>query len=83
MTDTTSVQEEMSRTEVAEYLRRLAQEFANEDDSEVAVKVGNKEVVLHPTQTLSCGTEVSERSSLLGSNSEEVTLTLEWSPSSE
>lgn len=83
MTDTTSFQSEMSRTEVAEYLRKLAVEVADDDDSKMAVPVGNKEVVLHPTQTISCSTEVNERSSMLGSSKEEVSVTLTWSPQSE
>lgn len=82
MSDTTEFEAELSRNEVAEYLRTLADEFVDEE-SPLSVPVGNKEVTLQPSPTVSCETTVTERSRLIGKDSEEVTVTMSWAPDTD
>lgn len=82
MSDTTEFESELSRNEVAEYLREIADEFVYEE-SPMTVPVGNKEVTLRPPSTISCETTVTERSSLIGNDREEVTITLSWAPDTD
>lgn len=82
MSDTTEFESELTRDEVAEYFRELADEFVGEE-TPMTVPVGNKEVTLQPTPTVSCETTVTERSPLVGTDREEVVLTLSWSPNSD
>ncbi|UPM42039.1 amphi-Trp domain-containing protein [Halocatena salina] len=82
MSETTEFEAELSRREVAEYLRDLADEFVDEE-APMTVPVGNKEVTLRPSPTVSCETTVTERSPMIGTDKEEVVVTLSWSPPSE
>ncbi|RRJ28413.1 amphi-Trp domain-containing protein [Halocatena pleomorpha] len=82
MSETTDFESELSRSEVAEYLHELANEFVDEE-APMTVPVGNKEVTLHPSPTVSCETSVTERSPMLGTDKEEVVVSLSWSPSNE
>lgn len=82
MSDTTEFESEMSRNDVAEYLRELADEFVGEE-SPMTVPVGNKEITLQPSPTVSCETTVTERSPLVGTDREQLTMTVSWSPTND
>ena len=67
----------LSRDEVAENLEQLAQEVR---DGSGNIRVGNKTVELSPAEEVSYEIGVNERTSLLRSNRETVTVKLEWKP---
>ena len=76
MADKTVHESELDRASVAESLRSLADEF--EAGKDVHVRVGNKSVRLQPPETISYEISVHEISSLIRTNRETVTLTLDW-----
>jgi amphi-Trp domain-containing protein len=78
MADRTSADSTMSREELAVYLRDLADELDAEGDANVPV--GNKTVMLHPGHEIDCDVTVEERSPMLGSESEAITVEMSWSP---
>lgn len=81
MAETTEFEEEMSREEIANYLRSIAEEF---DHGEAAsVRIGNKQVQLQPANSVSCRGKVTERSRLIGSDREELDLTISWTPTKD
>lgn len=82
MADTTSHETEMSREEIASYLRSIASELEG-DSSPVRIPIGNKEVSLSPSGPIAAETTVVERSRRLRKDSEELTLAFKWSPSGE
>lgn len=69
----------MQRTELAAYLRAMADEF-DRDSNEIAVQVGNKSVSLRPPETVGVDVEVVERSMMLRGDHESVKIELEWKP---
>lgn len=77
MADRTQASETLTRSELAAYLRSLADEFESGDE-EVGIDVGNKRVTLNPPEEVSCDVEVVERSSVLRGSKETVELELSW-----
>ena len=67
----------LSRDEVAENLEQLAEEIRNGTGN---FRVGNKTVELTPSEQVTYEIGVHERTSLLRSNRETVTVKLEWKP---
>lgn len=78
MVDNTVDSEELQREEVAERLRELAD--ALDGDGDAQVRVGNKNVTLHPASPMGYEIGVSERSSVLRGSREGVTVKLDWKP---
>ena len=76
MAETTTYGDDVSRQEAAELLEELAREFHG--DGPAGVRVGNKHITLHPREVLEYAIEVEERSPMLSSQRQEVTITLEW-----
>ncbi|MFD1513811.1 amphi-Trp domain-containing protein [Halomarina rubra] len=76
MAETTRHTSETTRGELAAYLRAIAEEF--EQDGEVMVNVGNKQVKLRPAPTVECTVAVEERSPLLGGDTERLTIDVDW-----
>lgn len=79
MADRTQATETVRRSEIAAYLRGLADEFERESE-EIAVEVGNKSVILHPPEEVQFDIEVVERSSVLRGNRETIDVELNWKP---
>ncbi len=79
MADTTRFKDDLSRGDVARYLRDIAAEF-DDESSPMRVTVGNKEVTLQPSPTIDCETEITERSRMIGKDNQTITLTLSWAP---
>jgi amphi-Trp domain-containing protein len=67
---------DISRTDVAEKLRMLADEFAGDGD----IEVDNKTVTFHPPAQLTYALETSERDGLVRSDKETLDLALSWEP---
>ncbi|PSP73537.1 amphi-Trp domain-containing protein [Halobacteriales archaeon QS_3_64_16] len=78
MADQTSDSSTMSRDELGEYLRDLAEELEGEGEANVAV--GNKTVTLNPGAEIDCDVEVDERSPMVGSDVEEIVVDMSWQP---
>lgn len=66
----------LDRAAVADSLRALADEFETED--RVSVRVGNKAVRLHPPAEVDYEVSVRETSSILRSDRETITVTIDW-----
>lgn len=79
MADRTTAEQELTRSELAAYLRGLAEEFEREAD-DIAVDVGNKTVSLSPPEMVDCNVEVVERSSVLRGQRESIDIELRWKP---
>lgn len=79
MAQTTEFDDEMSREEAADYLRSVADELDREDGA--SVQLGNKRVEVRPPESIRCKGKLTERSRLLGSDREELTVTLSWKAS--
>ena len=78
MADKTVDAEELSREEVAERFRELAD--ALDGDGEAQVRVGNKNVTLNPASSIAYEIGVRERSSVLRGSRESITVKLDWKP---
>ena len=78
MAQKTGTETSMSRERLGEYLQDLGEQLAGED--EVTVRIENRNVTLRPSDSVSVEVEVTERSSLLRSNREKVSLDLSWKP---
>lgn len=76
MAERTSDTQDVSRAEAAELLQELASELRG--DGHADVRVGNKVLTLSPASALEYAIKVEERSPMLGSAHEEITVTLEW-----
>lgn len=76
MGETTTYGDDISRQEAAELLEELARELHGNGTADV--RVGNKHVTLQPREVLEYAIEVEERSPMLSSQRQEVTVTLEW-----
>ncbi|MFA9425953.1 amphi-Trp domain-containing protein [Natronorubrum sp. A-ect3] len=79
MTERTTADEKLPRSELAAYLEALASEF-DEDDDEIHVDVGNKTVTLSPPEAVDFSIDVVERSSLLRGSRETIAIELSWRP---
>ncbi|WP_227380793.1 amphi-Trp domain-containing protein [Haladaptatus halobius] len=78
MAEKTADSEEVSREEVADRLQALAHELREEDAAEI--QVGNKTVELTPASTITYDIAIEERSPMIGSDTEAITLDLTWNP---
>lgn len=79
MADKTESKGELTRSEFADYLRELADEF--DRGGEVGVRIGNKSVTLHPPDSFTHETAVVERSSILRGNKESLEIEAKWKTS--
>lgn len=82
MAEKTLDEQRLSRSDVAEQLRTLADELDDEDGEggEISVPVGNKRVRLSPPETIGYEIGVREGSSVLRGDRETVTVKLDWRP---
>ena len=78
MADRTSDDNEITREEFASNLRVIADAF--EDDGDVDSDVENKTISLHPPDVIEYEIAVCEGSSVIGSDSERVSIEAEWTP---
>lgn len=78
MAQRTSHNEELSREEVAERFRELAETF--EGDGPVDIRLGNKAVRLSPGASIAFSTETVEESRRLRSDRESVSIDMQWTP---
>ncbi|WP_255190815.1 amphi-Trp domain-containing protein [Natronobeatus ordinarius] len=76
MAEQTSDTQDVSRTEAAELLQELASELRG--DGHADVRVGNKMLTLSPASVVEYAIEAEERSPMLGSPHEEITISLSW-----
>ncbi|ELY95249.1 hypothetical protein C482_16428 [Natrialba chahannaoensis JCM 10990] len=76
MGETTTYDDDVSRSEAADLLEAIAAEFDGTGTADI--RVGNKLLTLSPDDRLEYGIEVEERSPMLGGEREEVTITLGW-----
>ncbi|OIB57057.1 amphi-Trp domain-containing protein [Natrialba sp. SSL1] len=76
MGETTTYDDDVSRSEAADLLEAIAAELDGPDTADI--RVGNKLLTLSPDDRLEYGIEVEERSPMLGGEREEVTITLGW-----
>ncbi|SNZ04758.1 amphi-Trp domain-containing protein [Natronoarchaeum philippinense] len=77
MADRTSYTDTMTRDQIADQLRELAETF---ESSDPAVQVGNKSVYLSPPDSINYQIDVVERSSLLRGDHETIQIELGWKP---
>ncbi|ELY87621.1 hypothetical protein C483_17018 [Natrialba hulunbeirensis JCM 10989] len=76
MGETTTYDDDVSRSEAADLLEAIAAEVDGTGTADI--QVGNKLLTLSPDDRLEYGIEVEERSPMLGGEREEITLTLGW-----
>ena len=76
MADSTSSESETTRAEFASNLRDVADTF--EEDGEVDVDVEDKTISLRPPDFIDYDIAVGEGSSVIGSDSERITIEAEW-----
>lgn len=79
MVERMSHSEEMTRSEMAAYLRSIADQI-DSGESVVSVPLGNKSVRLSPSDSIDADATVTERSRRLRKDTEEVALTFKWNP---
>ncbi|QLG60916.1 amphi-Trp domain-containing protein [Halorarum salinum] len=79
MAETTTHSTEMTREEMADYLRSIADELGSGSGS-VRVPVGNKAVHLSPSDSIESEATVTERSRRLRKDTEEMVLKFKWNP---
>lgn len=78
MADETTAKTETSREEFASYLREIADAFDGEGEANIAVE--NKTVTVRPASVVEQEITVGERSPMIGSNTESVTIEASWTP---
>lgn len=78
MADRTSTTDEGSREEFASYFRDLADAF--EGDGGVDVPIENETITLHAPEIIEREIRVEEGSSMIGSDSERLTIEADWTP---
>lgn len=78
MAERTSNSERLDRSTAADRLNDVASALRRSED--VRIRVGNKDVTLHPPETLTYRVDVVERRSMLRGDRETVELELEWKP---
>lgn len=76
MAEKTESKETVSREELAQYFRELADEFASE--GEANLRIGNKSVTMYPPERIKREIEVVERSSVLRGDKESLGLEISW-----
>ena len=79
MVDRTQSSREVNRSEVANFLVELAEEFERNEGT-VNVPVGNKTVALSPPPEVSLEVEVVERSPVLRGSREQLEIDIHWKP---
>lgn len=79
MAETTSHDTEMTRAEMAAFLRSIADELDSDEDV-VSVSIGNKAVRLSPSDSIESEATVTERSRRLRKDTEQLALTFKWNP---
>jgi len=79
MAERTSSTQTVTRKELADALRDLADAFESE---ETRITVGNKSVKVSPSSELTYSIDVVERSALLRGRRETVEIELGWKPAS-
>lgn len=79
MAETTSHNTEMTRDEMAAFLRSIADDLDSSDDV-VSIQIGNKVVQLSPSDAIDAEATVTERSRQLRKDTEQVALTFKWNP---
>jgi len=77
MANRTRSSERLDRSELADRLHALADEFEHED-GDVDVLVGNKRVTLAPGDRIDYEIEVTERASRLRKSREAIDIELRW-----
>lgn len=82
MAETTTHDEEMTRAELASFLRSVADEF-DSGDAKARIQVGNKEVLVSPSDAIDSEVTVTERSRRLRKDTEELALTFKWNPTKD
>jgi amphi-Trp domain-containing protein len=82
MSEKTLSEDRLSRSEVAEQLRAIADEF-DDEEGEVSIPVGNKRVRLSPPADVAYEIGVREGSSILRGDRETVNIKLDWKPESD
>lgn len=80
MAEKTQFSDEMSREEVASALHELAEQFAKEGGESATLRLGNKQVTVHPGDTINYDISVTERSSMLRKDRQTLDLSLKWKP---
>lgn len=71
-------EDDLSREEIAERLRTIADEF--ESGGDVDLDVENKTITLSPPSSIGYELGVRESSSILRGDRESVTIKLDWNP---
>lgn len=82
MAETTEHSTERTRAETAEFLRTLADELDSKS-GRIRVPLGNKEIQLSPPETIDTETVVTERSRRLRKDTEQLALTIDWTPAKD
>lgn len=80
MAESTQFSEEMSREEVASALHEIAEQFAKGSGESATLKLGNKRVTVQPDDSINYDISVTERSSMLRKDRQELDLNLRWTP---
>jgi len=78
MEQKTGTKTTMDREELGAYLQDLGEQIASGED--VTVRIENRNVTLRPSNSATVDVEVTERSSLLRSNGEKISLDMTWKP---
>lgn len=79
MADVTTHDERMTREDVADVLRSIADEM-DSGRADARIPVGNKEVTTRPSDDIDAEVTVTERSRRLRKDVEELALTFAWNP---
>lgn len=79
MAETTSHNTELTRAEMAAFLRSIADDL-DASDGTVSVQIGNKAVRLSPSDSIDAEATVTERSRRLRKDTEQLALTFKWNP---
>lgn len=77
MAERTTTTESLDRDAAADRLEDVASALR---DGDLDVRVGNKEITLHPTETVNFQLEVVEKQSRFRGRRETVKLELDWKP---
>ena len=82
MAQRTTNDERMTRSEMAGFLREIADEMGSGEGS-VRIPIGNKRIRLSPPETVDSEATVTERSRRLRKDTEELELTFRWNPTGD
>lgn len=78
MAEKTLNEEKLSRNEIAERLRTLADELEGEGPADV--QIGNKTVSLSPSSSIAYEAGIRESASVLRGSRETITVKMDWKP---